>query len=88
MERGRIVCSKAGSDKGRFFAVVGIDGKSVLVCDGKRYKLSAAKRKNPKHLGVTSSLVSEEQLLTDKALRKALAVFRDSKEENECQNPI
>ena len=76
MERGLIVWSRAGSDKGSFLCVVDFTDTAVRVCDGKRYKLSRPKLKNLKHIGVTNTALCEKDLLTDKALRIALADFR------------
>ena len=74
--KGRIVCSKAGRDQGKFLVVVGAEGKDLLVCDGKERPLSRPKRKNRKHLSVTGTSLTEEQFSTDKSLRRALAVYR------------
>ena len=79
---GKIVCSLAGSDKGEFLVVVATEKERVLVANGKRYKLSSPKSKNPKHLAFTAKSLDSEEYLTDKQLRKALAVFaaKQSKE--------
>ena len=76
MENGLIVCSKAGSDKNSFTAVVGWDGKNVYIADGKRYKLASPKKKNIKHIAVTGKILTSEDLSTDKKLRRALAEYR------------
>ena len=76
MEKGTVVISKAGSDKGSFLTVVDFTAASVSVCDGKRYKLIRPKLKNLKHIGVTSTVLNEKDLLTDKALRTALSRYR------------
>jgi ribosomal protein L14E/L6E/L27E len=76
MEKGRIVCSKAGSDKNTFMVVVGEIGNAVLLSDGKRYKLASPKKKNPKHIAPTGEILNMNQISTDKALRTALAVYR------------
>ena len=74
---GRIVCSKAGRDKGNFLVVVGLEKDELLVCDGKERPLERPKRKNPKHLAVTNSYLLREQYLSNKSLRRALAEFRN-----------
>ncbi len=76
MQKGLIVVSKAGSDKGCFLAVMDFTDTTVRICDGKRYKLCHAKLKNLKHIGVTNTVLSDTDLKTDKALRTALAVYR------------
>ena len=75
---GRIVCSKSGRDKGYFLVVVKEEDGFLLVCDGKERPLSRPKRKSPKHLALTNTVLSEDSYSTDKSLRRALAVYRDS----------
>lgn len=89
---GSIVCSVAGRDKGKFLVVVGITGDDLLVCDGKERPLDRPKRKRKKHVAATGAVLEKEQYLTDKSLRRALAVHRcapaTQKEEKVCQNQI
>ena len=75
---GRIVCSKAGRDKGYFMVVTDCKDNFVFVCDGKERPLERPKRKNIKHLKVTNTVLSEKSYNTNKSLRKALAVYRDT----------
>lgn len=50
-EIGRVVCSRAGRDRGRFFVIVGVlDGDHVAVADGSLRKVDHPKRKKLKHL--------------------------------------
>ena len=86
---GRIVCSKQGRDKGYFLAIVGTDKDKFLVCDGKERPIERPKLKNVKHLQFTNTYLTEEDLRSNKSLKKALAVYRDTaklKEEPECLN--
>ena len=78
MEVGQIVCSLKGSDKDSFLLVVGVDEKFMYLVDGKRYKLNHPKRKNPKHIKTTLTRLDLNELSTDKAVRKALAVYRNN----------
>ena len=71
-ERGTVVYSAAGRDKGRLLAVVGTDNGWVFVCDGKERPLKRAKRKNPRHLTETGYRLDEESLATDLRLRRTL----------------
>ena len=81
--RGMVVISRAGRDKGSLLAVVGTDGKFVLVADGKERPLARPKKKNPKHLARTNMTTTVGEV-SDKALRRAL---RDLKaEESEVQS--
>ena len=75
---GQIVCSKAGRDKGYFMVVVKESDGAVFVVDGKERPLEKPKLKNPKHLCFTNTVLLEENFKTNKALRKSLAIYRDS----------
>ena len=93
---GRIVLSKQGHDKGRWFAVVGlVDGKHVLIADGKTRKLEKPKKKQCKHLrprptrlSEIAALLLEGKPVLDSELRKALKAFADEEEKqtmNACK---
>lgn len=71
LEKGMVVISRAGRDKGYPLAVVGTDGDFVLVADGKERPLARPKKKNPKHLARTNKTVQVDGA-SDKALRRAL----------------
>ncbi len=75
---GRIVCSKAGRDKDYFMVVVKEEGNFVFVCDGKERSLDRPKRKNKKHLQFTNTVLDSDSFETNKQLKKALAVYRDT----------
>ena len=75
---GQIVCSKAGRDKGYFLVVVEERGGFVFVADGKERPLERPKLKSEKHLCFTNTVLMSEDFKTNKALRKALAIYRDS----------
>ena len=74
--RGTVICSKKGRDKGYFLAVISSDGVHALVCDGKERPIERPKRKNLKHISPTDFVLSEEQLRTNKSLKRALHDFR------------
>lgn len=71
---GSVVASRAGRDKERFMAVVGIENGYVLLCDGKERPLEKPKRKNPKHVAVTHTELDAAEMATNRSLRKALAL--------------
>ncbi len=75
---GRIVCSKSGRDKGYFMAVIKADNNYLYVCDGKERPLERPKRKNIKHVALTNTYLDENSYSSNKSLRRALAVYRDS----------
>ena len=79
IRQGQVVFSAAGHDKDGFYVVVQVeeDG-SCRIADGKRRKLSSPKRKNPKHLRHTKSVIDLTQIGSDKALRRALAALQGS----------
>ena len=72
MERGQIVISTAGHDKGDLLVVAGFDKNRVLVCNGKQRKLERPKLKNPKHLMETGILLSEDSIATNRKIRKTI----------------
>lgn len=76
-EKGRVVRSIAGRDKDRFMAVTDCIQGVCLVCDGKERPLERPKRKNAKHLAATQCFLNEEQMMTNRALRKALRAFAE-----------
>jgi len=71
----RVVLSKAGRDKGRLLAVTGETETELLLCDGKERPLERPKSKNRKHVSFTHYVLEENQLSTNKSLRKALAML-------------
>ncbi len=75
LKRGLIVLNKAGRDKGRFFVVMEAYDKEALICDGKYRKLDSPKKKNIKHLAATKTVLLENEIETNKKLRKALRAF-------------
>ncbi len=75
---GMIVRVTAGRDVGRFLLVTAVDGKDIFLADGQTRKLSAPKRKNPKHVQATKQTIPLDGL-TDAALRKQLAPMQPQK---------
>lgn len=65
------VKSLAGHDKGTVFCVVGMDGKLLLLADGRRRKVQKPKRKQLKHLEFISN-TAHSGPLTNKAIRQYL----------------
>ena len=87
---GWIAQATAGRDKGGFFCVVGIDspGRRVLLADGKRRRYARPKAKDVSHVKLLTDgfdhpaiqTLKQGEALSDKALRRALAAFRDQLE--------
>lgn len=77
---GMIVRSMAGRDKGKFMVAVSMEKGFVYLADGKERKLDSPKKKNVKHISLTKTVISTENL-TDKGLRKLLREFDGEAEE-------
>ena len=73
--KGCVVKVKAGRDKDKFFVVVDFNDKEAFICDGRRRKVSKPKKKNIRHLALTSTVVSPEDMTCDKRIRLALNKF-------------
>lgn len=72
---GQLVYSRAGRDKGKFLVIVNISEGSVFVADGKERPLERPKRKNQRHLGVTTTVLDSGSMSTNRALRRAIAEY-------------
>lgn len=85
--KGEIVLSLKGHDAGGLFCVLDAADGFATIADGKGRKLAAPKRKREKHLvGVGTSAhpaiqrLQRGESVSDRALRAALAAFRDSEQ--------
>ena len=76
IEVGRVVRSKAGHDSNDIFAVVGSDENYVFIIDGKERRVEKPKRKNPKHVELTSYVLSPEEMAANGRLKKALSKIK------------
>lgn len=72
LERGRVVRSLAGRDRGYLLVIIQADEKSVLVCDGKERPIDRPKSKNIRHIETVDVALGESDMVSDRALRKAL----------------
>ena len=78
--RGEIVRSLAGHDRGAVFCILGFEGESLLLADGRERAVDRPKRKNRRHvalLGPFEHPVERGETVLDSELRRALAAFRD-----------
>ena len=80
VQRGQVVRSLAGHDKGGFLAVLQVAPPFAFVCDGKRRPLERPKRKKLFHLAPTATVLPEEALRTNRQIRSALRRFAGSAE--------
>ena len=78
MQRGQIVLSKAGKEKGSFSVVLKLEGKYLSLADGKLRTLEKPKKKSVKHIQLTNSFLEENELETNKKIRKALQKFENA----------
>ena len=76
MQRGSVVRSLAGRDQNTLLAVTATDERYVYVADGRARPLLDPKRKNPRHVTDVEKRLSEDQMRSDKSLRKALAIVK------------
>ena len=87
---GWIVRAEAGRDKGGLFCVMGIvqEQRRLLIADGRRRKAARPKAKDFNHVKLLTDgfdhpaiqTLKQGEALSDKALRRALAAFRDQLE--------
>ncbi|WOC32606.1 MULTISPECIES: KOW domain-containing RNA-binding protein [Caproicibacterium] len=75
IKRGTVARSAAGRDKGSFCTVLSLAGSYALVSDGKRRTLEKPKKKKLIHLFPTRTILPEEALHSNRALRAALRPF-------------
>ena len=76
--RGQIVRSKAGKDKDTFLVVTEVCENGLRVCDGKDRPIERPKLKNLRHVSLTNSFLTEEQLSTNRSVRHGLRDFNQS----------
>lgn len=71
-ERGKVVVSLAGRDKGKLLAVMREENGLVILCDGKERPIDRPKSKNIRHVEATQASLTQAELSTNRALKKAL----------------
>jgi len=83
LKQAGIVRSLAGHDRGGLFCVLGTDGPYLLLCDGKRRRVEAPKRKKAVHTADAGDFQHPvlDQIragipTTNRQVRRALAAFR------------
>lgn len=68
---GKVVHSKSGRDKGKYFIVIGIiDAEYVYISDGDLRKIEKPKKKKIKHLVFTNLMAEDirEAILSDRRI--------------------
>lgn len=73
IEKGSLVYSRAGRDKGTLFVVIATEGDWVFLADGDTRRADKPKKKKLKHINKTNKVAELDfENLSDSALRKAL----------------
>lgn len=85
LEIGRVVYSRAGRDRGEFLAITDFDRQTVTVCNGKDRPLERPKRKNLKHIGLTTTVLDNGSMSTNRSLRRALRAFAGNAGDEGCE---
>lgn len=74
IEKGSLVYSRAGRDKGTLFVVVATEGDWVYLADGDIRRAEKPKKKRLKHINKTNKVIELEfENVSNSELRKALA---------------
>ena len=73
--KGQLARSKAGRDKNRTFAVIGIQGQMLFLADGSLRKLDRPKAKKIRHVAPTATVLREEILADDTQLSEAIRAY-------------
>ncbi|GHV29003.1 hypothetical protein FACS189481_0850 [Clostridia bacterium] len=79
IEKGRVVRSLAGRDKGHFFAVIEFDELYCFLVNGEMRKLEIPKKKKLKHVSLTKTVIDLDCFENNKKLKKALEGFAGKK---------
>lgn len=79
-QRGLVVRSLSGHDKGGFFVILELDSRFAVICDGRRRKLEKPKKKNLIHLAATNTVAPEVSIRTNRGIRKLLSPFNGGTE--------
>ena len=72
IERGSLVYSIAGRDKGNLFLVISRDGEFVYLADGDQRKIENPKKKKIKHTNKTNTLLEFDENISNSDIRKML----------------
>lgn len=78
LQKGLVVRSIAGHDKGKFQVIIKESNGYVFLCDGKNHPLNRLKKKNIIHLRFTNTVINGNMLITNKSIRLALKPFLEA----------
>ena len=74
-EKGMVVRSKKGHDKGKFFVVIRLENDRAYLIDSDARTLDSPKKKNLVHLAPTKTVIDEASMRSDSKIRKILSGF-------------
>ena len=92
IEPGRVVLSKAGRDKGKFFIVLNVleDGRYAEIADGDLRKITKTKKKKVIHIHAKPDLaldikikLQNKSVILDSEIRKYLVKWQKGKKEDQ-----
>ena len=72
---GMVVRSVAGHDQDRFYVIVKTEAGYAYIADGKRRRLEAPKRKNPRHLRPTRAVMDLGEVTGNRCLAGKLSRY-------------
>lgn len=75
--KGMVVRSKAGHDKGSFFAILKTEEDFAYIVDGKSRTAEKPKKKKLKHLSPTHTVLDEQSMETNTEILKILSSFNE-----------
>jgi ribosomal protein L14E/L6E/L27E len=76
IQKGSLVYSKAGRDKGDLFLVLYTEGEYAYLTDGDTRRVKKPKKKKIKHINKTNKVLEiDSENISDSDVRKALSEF-------------
>ncbi len=70
--RGTVVISKAGHDRGKRFVILSTEDRFAFIADGRTRTISSPKKKKIIHLVLTNTALSEDEMESDRSIHLAL----------------
>lgn len=79
---GMLACSMAGHDRDTLYLVCGLEGDSVLLCDGRLRRMGHPKKKNIKHIQIIHTIPKELEewdgrQLRDEEIRRIIKIYKE-----------
>ena len=86
LQKGQLVKSRQGRDKDQYYLVVGREGDSLFVADGRKRGITNPKKKNLRHLQKSNRIAAdliakaEGRQLRNEEIRAAITALRETKQ--------